>query len=113
MSNDSKIKDTINKLVSKYSKTSWGNILPAIFQTEEFDMALNQLVSDVQAGQPFTPHLNNLFKSMDLCKFEDVKVVFVNTYPTAGTDKPTGLAFAGGEPNSFTREINGKKEFCY
>jgi uracil-DNA glycosylase len=64
-----------------------------MFQTEEFDMALSQLMSDVQAGQPFTPLIKNIFKSYDLCPLEDVKVVFVSSNPHPDKGVANGLAF--------------------
>lgn len=103
------IKDTINKLCVKYEKTSWGDMLPDIFKTEEFEMAVGQLVSDVQAGQPFTPNLNSLFKSFDLCALEDVKVVFVNAHPYAEKGVSNGIAFSG-KINPFSRELNNVTE---
>jgi uracil DNA glycosylase len=105
MSNDSKIKSTINNLTAKYSGSSWEGVLTPIFQTEEFDLAINQLFSDFQAGQPFTPTFKGLFKSMDLCKLEDVKVVFVNAYPFDEKDIADGLAFSG-QVTAFHNAIN-------
>jgi uracil-DNA glycosylase len=105
MSNDSKIKDTINKLTVKYNDTSWGGTLTPIFQTEEFDLALNQLFSDFQAGQPFTPTFKDLFKSMDLCDLSDVKVVFVNAYPFDEKGMADGLAFSG-QVTAFHNDID-------
>jgi uracil-DNA glycosylase len=89
------VKDTINKLCTKYEKTSWKNLLPDIFKKEEFDMAIGQLVSDFQAGQPFTPKLNYLFKSFDLCPADKVKVVFITANPSPNKEDNDGLAFSG------------------
>jgi len=65
-----------------------------MFQTEEFDIALNQLMSDVQAGQPFTPLIKNIFKSYDLCALEDVKVVFISNHPHPDKGVANGLSFS-------------------
>ena len=109
MSNTNRIKDTINKLTEKYNKTSWKEIISAMFQTEEFDIALNQLMSDVQAGQPFTPLIKNIFKSYDLCALEDVKVVFISNNPHPDKGIATGLGFAGYS-NEFYLTLNNKAD---
>ena len=57
-------------------------------------MAMNQLISDVQAGLPFTPKFNDMFKSLDLCSLDGVRVVFVNTLPYANAGVADGLAFS-------------------
>lgn len=105
MSNDSKVKDTINNLTSKYANSPWGDILTPIFKTEEFELAINQLLSDFVAGQPFTPTFKDLFKSLDLCTLKDVKVVIVNTYPSDEKGVANGLAF-GGNINPFVNTLN-------
>lgn len=66
-----------------------------MLQTEEFEIALDQLMSDVQAGQSFTPVIKNIFKSYDLCKLEDVKVVFVSNNPHPDKGVADGLAYSG------------------
>jgi len=68
-------------------------------------MAINQLLSDFVAGQPFTPTFKDLFKSMDLCDLKDVKVVFVNAYPSDEKGVANGLAF-GGNVNPFVNSLN-------
>jgi len=75
-----------------------------MFQTEEFDLALNQLMSDVQAGQPFTPLIKNIFKSYDLCALEDVKVVIVGNHPHPDKGVADGLAFSGYD-NPFVKAL--------
>ena len=109
MSNTNKIKDTINNLTAKYDKTSWKDIISAMFKTEEFELALNQLMSDVQAGQPFTPLIKNIFKSYDLCALEDVKVVFVTSHPNPDKGVSDGLAFSGYD-NPFYLTLNNKAD---
>jgi uracil DNA glycosylase len=109
MSNDSKVKDTINNLTGKYKGTSWEGVLTPIFQTEEFDLAISQLFSDFQAGQPFTPTFKDLFKSMDLCDLKNVKVVFVNAFPFGEKNIDDGLAFSG-QVTSFHNDINDLAE---
>jgi len=117
MTNSDKVKATINSLSVKYSKTSWTNILLPVFKTEGFDLGINQLISDHQAGQPFTPHLKDMFKSFDLCPLSEVKVVIVNPYPYPAKGEATGLALAGKQ-NPFTMELstysnNGDKSLEY
>jgi len=68
-------------------------------------MAMNQLISDIQAGQPFTPTFKDLFKSFDLCQLKDVKVIFVNSHPYSEKGIANGLAF-GGALSPFTKEID-------
>ena len=109
MSNTDKINGIITNLSVKYSKTSWNKILPSIFKTEDFSTAMYQLVSDVQAGQQFTPLLKDMFKSFDLCPLEEVKVVFINNTPYSEVGVSNGLAFAGKQ-NPFTREISDISE---
>ena len=99
------VQDTIKNLCAKYEQTSWGDMLKDILKSEEFELAIEQLVSDVQAGQPFTPVINNLFKSFDLCKLQDVKVVFIDAHPYPEKGVSKGLAFAG-KVNPFVRELN-------
>jgi len=107
--NSDKVKGTINNLCSKYHKTSWKNILPAVFESDDFDTAIHQLVCDVQAGQPFTPLIKDMFKSFDLCPLEDVKVVFINANPSAVASENDGLAFSS-HPNPFNEALDNIQE---
>lgn len=109
MTNSDKVKVTINNLCNKYHKTSWKNILPAVFESDNFDTAIHQLVSDVQAGQPFTPLIKDLFKSFDKCDLKDVKVVFVNEHPYAEKGVANGLAFSG-QNNPFLKSLDKDNE---
>ena len=109
MTNINKVKDTINKLCIKYQKTSWKNILPSVFESDQFDTAVHQLVSDVQAGQPFTPQFKDMFKSFDICPLEEVKVVFVNAHPNPDKLENDGLAFSLGN-NKFKNSLTQGEE---
>jgi uracil DNA glycosylase len=109
MSDTKRIKDTINKLIEKYDKTSWKDILSAMFHLEDFEMAIGQLISDHKAGQPFTPHIKDIFKSYDLCALADVKVVFVSSNPHPDKGIATGLSFSGYS-NDFYLTLNNKAD---
>lgn len=104
MSNNNKAKDIIKKLVTKYENTSWNDTLPVILNSVEFEVALNQLVSDHKEGKAFNPPIKDIFKSFDLCPLEDVKVVFVTDYPIKD-DSYTGLAFSELKENVFKQQL--------
>lgn len=109
MSNNNKVKDTINNLCAKYHKTSWKDILPEIFESDQFDLCINQLISDHIAGQPFTPTVKNMFKSFDLCPLDKVKVVFVANNPNPDKGVANGIPFSEYS-NDFYLSLNNKTE---
>ena len=89
--------------------TTWKDTLSPMFQLEDFEMVLNQLMSDLQAGQQFTPSLKNIFKSFDLCKLTDVNVVIVSNNPNSESGIADGLSFSGYE-NPFYLSLKNKEE---
>lgn len=84
-------------------------MLPKVFETEPFHMAIGQLISDYNAGQPFTPSLKELFRSFDMCPINKVKVVIINNHPYTEKGVANGLAFAG-KINPFVVELNNVTE---
>lgn len=72
-------------------------------------MAIGQLVSDVQAGQPFTPSLKSILRSFDMCPLNKVKVVIINNHPYPEKGVANGLAFAC-KINPFIEELNDVTE---
>ena len=76
-----------------------------MFKLEDFEMAIGQLISDHKAGQPFTPHIKDMFKSYDLCSLQDVNVVFVSSTPHPDKGVATGLSFSG-YANDFYLTLN-------
>lgn len=103
MSTDNKVKDIINNLKKKYETSSWKDILNIIFDMEEFSTAIYQLLSDHTAGHKFTPTVKDLFKSLDLCTLQAVKIIIINNLPET-TGKCDGLAFSG-YPNAFKQHL--------
>jgi uracil-DNA glycosylase len=109
MSNEIRIKDTINKLIEKYKASSWKDIMSETFQHKSFSNALDRLMNETKEGQHFTPPLKDIFKSFDLCPLDKVKVVFINAYPTPTKGEADGIAFSNTS-NPFTKKLNSIKD---
>lgn len=79
-----------------------------VFQSEHFDLALHQLMHDVQTGLKFTPVIKNIFKSYDLCPLDKVKVVIIDNNPNPEAGISDGLAFSN-YPNAFKKALVGNQ----
>lgn len=82
------------KLFNKLIGTGWDNELRFFIKSSEFDNILFKLIMEVEDGFRFTPSLNDIFKSFELCSFENLKVVFVCREPYADPTLNDGLALS-------------------
>lgn len=74
-------------------ESSWKKVLAGEFDKEYFN-DLSRFVKEEYKNSKIFPHPKNIFKAMDLCPFEDVKVVILGQDPYHGEDQANGLCFA-------------------
>jgi uracil-DNA glycosylase len=74
-------------------ESSWKKVLAGEFDKEYFN-DLSRFVKEEYKNSKIFPHPKNIFKAMDLCPFEDVKVVILGQDPYHGEGQANGLCFA-------------------
>jgi len=93
-------------LKEKHAKSPWKNVLYTMFATEEFQTALFQLYSDLEAKQMFTPFLKIFFRNLELCNPNAVSTVFITAYPYYHKGQADGLAFSSQTEGAVSAEGN-------
>jgi len=59
----------------------------------EFDVVLERLNDLRKAGTPFCPQKDHIFRSLQMCPFDQVRVVLMGQDPYPDPVYPTGIAF--------------------
>jgi uracil-DNA glycosylase len=88
------LQEVKEKLYDSLKESGWANKLKTYLQGEEFDHILEVLLKEAQDGKRFTPPLKYVFKALELCPFERVKVVIIGQDPYPQPDVADGLAFS-------------------
>lgn len=77
---------------------SWGNLLNAQFQMEYFECIETEIDAMIDVGgQILCPKRENIFRALNLCGPEDIRVVIVGQDPYYKPGLADGLAFSTGE----------------
>lgn len=73
---------------------SWKEILSEECKKLYFSDIKSFLVSEIQAWKTLYPHPKNIFRALDICPFQDVKVVILGQDPYHGVGQAHGLSFS-------------------
>jgi len=89
-----KISEIQMKLYENLKDSGWGNKLRMFILSDEFAYILKVLYSNSKSGKRFTPVLKEIFRMMQECPYNELKVVIVgqDPYPQAGA--ADGIAFS-------------------
>ncbi len=77
-------------------ESSWKKVLVNEFNRPYFE-ALSNFVKHEYASSTIFPHPKNIFRALDLCPFDKVKVVIIGQDPYHGVGQANGLCFAVNE----------------
>ncbi len=105
------LKNIRNNLYNRLENTGWQEKLSLLVKSSDFDDILSTLYNEVQDDRRFTPPIKDLFKPFELCKFQDLKVIFVYPEPYPDPTLNDGLAISHtqnvGTELGFFAMING------
>ena len=100
------IKDIQQKLYEKLKPSGWGDRLKVFLLSEEFTKILNQLLKESTAGDKFTPVLKQIFRMLEECPYNDLKVVILNENPYPKANVADGLAFSASNTDKVPSTLN-------
>ena len=94
------IKTIQEGFISKLKNSDgWDNHLYTRIHSDHFASALIELNKQVDQNKKFTPKFKNIFRSFELCPFEDLKVVIVGQDPYPQEDVADGVSFSCSNTN--------------
>jgi uracil-DNA glycosylase len=74
-------------------QNDWKSVLKSTFQSENFEK-LSVKVLDAYQNEPIYPPVSQLFDSLNLCSFENTRVVILGQDPYHGSGQAHGLSFS-------------------
>lgn len=98
------VKDIKNKLIERLRPSGWASVLSTFILSSDFDKILDKLLQLHKDGKRFTPPLKTLFRALEECSYNNVKVVMLgqDPYPQVspeGINVADGMAFSCGNTN--------------
>ena len=75
-------------------ETSWKGILSQEFEKVYFHDMKSFLIQEIQQHKVIYPHPKNIFRALNMCPFEKVKVVILGQDPYHGLWQAHGLSFS-------------------
>lgn len=74
---------------------------------------LNKVISKLKGMNNYTPSMSNVFKAFELCRYNDMKVVFLGYDPYPQKGVATGILFGNKiNVNELSPSLNIVKEAC-
>lgn len=81
-------------LKNQLDNTGWENIIGNWLDDENFFSVMSKLINLSNAGKKFTPKMKHWFRPFVECKYDDVKVIFVNIGPYNKLYDADGIPFS-------------------
>lgn len=104
---------TRNKIIEKLTPSGWAVALRAFIDSRDFDEILKSLYDQSIDGKKFTPKLSQVFRALELCPWDKVKIVMLGQDPYYQLGVADGLAFScsiTGTAQKSLEEIFGELE---
>ena len=92
---------------------AWYKILRNAHQLSGLKRIHNILNQKVKQGVIIYPSQNDILKALELCDFNDVKVVIIGQDPYHGTGEANGLAFSVNDGVKTTEKRVLKRRVCH
>lgn len=74
---------------------------------------LNKVISKLKGMNNYTPSMSNVFKAFELCRYNDMKVIFLGYDPYPQKNVATGILFGNKiNVNELSPSLNIVKEAC-
>ena len=93
MTQEVNIQEISQKLYAKVKDKGWDK-LRTFLLSSDMDDILEKLVKEVEQGKRFTPPVKNVFKALEVCPLDTVKVVIVGQDPYPQFNVADGIAFS-------------------
>ncbi len=85
-------------IYEKLKRSGWSGPLKSFLLSEEMSTIINQLNKELDGGRRFTPRFKQLFKFLEECPYEKLKVVILSQDPYShvidGVNVADGIAFS-------------------
>lgn len=88
------ISETQLKLYEKLQPSGWGARLKSLLLSADFKSIIKSLIDEVNDGYSFTPGFKQVFRAFETCPYDKLKVVIINSDPSAIAGVADGLAFS-------------------
>mgnify|MGYP005745625099 CR=1 FL=1 len=89
--------DIINirkKFLEKLQPSGWDEYLAPYINGFEFQIAINKLKEEKDAGRLFEPEFKNIFRAFELCPYKDFKVAMIGQDPYPQPGVADGISFS-------------------
>jgi uracil-DNA glycosylase len=97
-----------DRLIEKLSPGGWSDLLKGFLRSSDFEKIIAFLIKENESGRRFTPALKQIFRAMELCPVDKVKVVMIGQDPYPQPAVADGIAFScgnTGKPEASLRYI--------
>jgi len=88
------LKDIQQKLYDKLKPSGWADRLKGFLLSEDFHSILVELLSQTKSKKRFTPVLKQLFRAIEECPFDELKVVIITQDPHPKAGAADGISFS-------------------
>jgi len=88
------LNDVKNKMYENLKPSGWANKIKSFILSSDFDKILEYLLHEVGEGRRFTPRLKHVFRAMEECPYDSVKVVIIGQDPYPSPGVADGIAFS-------------------
>lgn len=88
------LQEVKEKLVNTLKDTGWDVYLKTYFLGQDLELILQTLLKEAQDSKRFTPPVKYIFKSLEKCPFDKIRVVIIGQDPYPQINTADGLAFS-------------------